>query len=346
MPASLLALITALRSALRSRLDLEAEILALRHQLAVLQRQAPRRPRLRQVDRLLWVLVSRLWPNWRRAIQIVTPDTVVRWHRRAFALAWSWRSRRRRPGRLALAADLRRLIRQMQTANPLWGAPRIHGELRKLGIEIAQTTVAKYLARDRRRHGPSSQTWRTFLANHVSQLASIDFFTVPTATFRVLFVFVVLAHQRRRIVHVNVTAHPTAAWTAQQLREAWPWDTAPPFLLRDRDAIYGADLRRTAQAMGLEEVLTAPRAPWQNPFVERLIGSLRRECLDQVIVWNERSLRRYLRQYLPYYHAFRTHLSLDKDSPVPRPVHAPAAGTIVQIPHVGGLHHHYERRAA
>ena len=174
----------------------------------------------------------------------------------------------------------------------------------------------------------------------------MDFFTVPTATLRVLFVFVVLAHDRRRLVHVNVTAHPTAAWTAQQLREAWPCDTAPRFLLRDRDAIYGSNLRRTAQAMRLEEVLTAPHAPWQNPFVERLIGSLRRECLDHVIVWNERSLRRYLGRYLAFYHAFRTHLSLDKDAPLPRRVQPPAAGIIVQVPHVGGLHHHYERRAA
>ena len=344
MTPSLIALFAALRSSLRSRLDLEAEILALRHQLAVLQRQAPRRTRLRQVDRLLWVLLSRLWPNWRRAVQIVTPETVVRWHRRAFALAWWWKSRRRRPGRPAVAADLRALIRQMHAANPLWGAPRIHGELRKLGIEIAQTTVAKYLGRHR--GTPPSQTWRAFLTNHVSQLASIDFFTVPTATFRVLFVFVVLAHDRRRIVHLNVTAHPTAAWTAQQLREAWPWDTGPRFIIWDRDSIYGSDLRRTAEAMGLEEVLTAPQAPWQNPFVERLIGSLRRECLDHVIVWNERSLRRYLQQYLAYYHAWRTHLSLDKDAPVLRPVQPPASGTIVQVPHLGGLHHHYARRAA
>jgi len=231
----------------------------------------------------------------------------------------------------------------MQTANPLWGAPRIHGELPKLGIEIAQATVAKYLGR---RDRPPSPTWRSFLRNHVSQLASIDFFTVPTATFRVLFVFVVLSHDRRRIVHVNVTAHPTAAWTAQQLRQAWPWDTAPRFVVRDRDAIYGSDLPRTAQAMGIEEVLTAPRSPWQNPFVERVIGSMRRECLDHVIVWNERSLRRHLCRYLTYYHEWRTHLSLDKDAPVPRAVQPPTCGMIVQVPHLGGLHHHYERRAA
>jgi transposase InsO family protein len=293
---------------------------------------------------LLWVLLSRLWPNWRRAVQIVTPDTVVHWHRRGFALYWRWRSRPRRPGRPAVAADIRALIRRMQAANPLWGAPRIHGELRKLGIEIAQATVAKYLAR----YGGKtpSPTWRTFLTNHVSQIASVDFFTVPTATFRVLFVFVVLLHDRRRIVHVNVTAHPTAAWTAQQIREAWPWDTAPRFVIRDHDTIYGSDLRRTAQAMGIEDVLTAPRSPWQNPFVERVIGSMRRECLDHVIVWNERALRRHLQRYLEYYHESRTHLSLDKDAPVPRAVQPLTCGPIVQVPHLGGLHHHYERRAA
>ena len=334
MTALFIAVLTSLRASIRSRLELAAEILALRHQLAVLQRTTPKRPRLRPIDRLLWLLLSRVWPNWRQAVQIVTPATVVRWHRRAFALYWRWHSRYRPVGRPALASDVRALIRQMRKGNPLWGAPRIHGELQMLGIDVSQTTVAKYLGR---RRGPPSQSWRTFLTNHVSQLASIDSFTVPTATFRVLFVFVVLSHDRRRIVHVNVTAHPTAAWTAQQLREAWPWDTAPRFVIRDRDAIYGSDPRRTVRQMGIEEVLTPPRCPWQNPFVERVIGSLRRECLDHVIVWNERSLRRHLQRYLAYYHEWRTHLSLGKDAPVPRAAQPPACG---------GLHHHYERRAA
>ena len=220
----------------------------------------------------------------------------------------------------------------------------MHGELRKLGIEIARTTVAKYLRRHRRT--PPSQTWRALVTNHVAQLPSIDFFTVPTATFRVLFVFVVLAYDRRRLVHVNVTAHPTVAWTAQQLREAWPWASAPRFILRDRDTIYGSESLQTARAMEIEDVLTAPRSPWQNPFVERVIGSLRRECLDHVIVWNECALRRYLQQYVAYYHAWRTHLSLDKNTPVPRPVQPPASGMIVQVSHFGGLHHHDECRAA
>ncbi len=233
----------------------------------------------------------------------------------------------------------------MHAANPLWGAPRIHGELQKLGITIAQATVAKYLGH--RPLTPSSQTWRTFLTNQVSRLASIDFFTVPTATFRVLFVFVVLSHDRRRVVHVNVTAHPTAVWTAQQLREAWPWDDAPRFVIRDRDGIDGGAFCDAEQALGIEEILIAPRSPWQNPFVERVIGSIRRECLDHVVFWNERALRRQLQPYVTYDHEWRTHLALDKDAPIARVAQSPSdGGRIVAVAHVGGLHHHDERRAA
>jgi hypothetical protein len=277
--------------------------------------------------------------RWRRAVRIVTPDTVVRWHRRGFAFNWRWRSRPRRPGRPAVAADIRTLIRQMQMANPLWGAPRIHGELQKLGVTVSQTTVAKYL---RRRNRPPSPTWRSFLRNHVSQLASIDFFTVPTATFRVLFVFVVLSHDRRRIVHVNITAHPTAAWTAQQIREAWP-DTAalpPPGSRRDLQARSAAGRTGDGRRGGGRR----PRH-WQNPFVERLIGSSGANACH-VIVWNERALRRHLQR------PSRTTMTgartwLAKDAPVPRPVQPPTGGSVVvQVRHLGGLHHHYERRAA
>ncbi len=341
--AFLLAVLAAFRSTVRSRTALALEVFALRHQLVVLRRQAPARLRLKRVDRLVWVALSRVWASWRGAVQIVSPETVVRWHRRGFALYWRWKSRPRGVGRPRLSADLRALIRTMQAANPTWGAPRIHGELRKLGIEIAQSTVARYL---RRRPRPPSQTWRTFLANHVSQIASIDFFTVPTATFRVLFVSVVLSHARRRVLHFNVTAHPTVAWTAQQLREAWPWNDTPRFLLRDRDRIYGEAFRATVNRLGIAELATAPRSPWQNPFVERLIGSIRRECLDHVIVWNERALRRHLRDYFAYYHQWRTHLSLDQDAPLGRAAQASSERPIVAVPHVGGLHHHYERLAA
>lgn len=343
MLALVVAVVATLRSATRSRLQLTAEILALRHQLAVLRQQAPKRLRLRRLDRFVWVVLSHLWSGWRDAVQIVTPDTVVGWHRQGFALYWRWRSRSRHPGRPRLCPEIRALIRRMQQANPLWGAPRIHAELRKLGIEIAQATVAQYVRRPTK---PPSQHWRTFLRNHASQLASMDFFTVPTATFRVLFVLVILSHDRRRIVHLNVTAHPTAEWTVQQLREAWPYDEAPSFLVRDRDRIYGRTVRDTLRGMNVKDVVTAPRAPWQNPFVERVIGSIRRECLDHVIIWNERWLRRHLQRYLTYYHVWRPHLSLDKDAPIPRPTQPPSAGRIVQVPEVGGLHHHYERRAA
>jgi len=242
-----------------------------------------------------------------------------------------------------VAAEIRDLIRRMSQANPLWGAPRIHGELLKLGIAVAPSTVARYLPRPRK---PPSQTWLTFLTNHLAQTAAIDFFTVPTATFRVLFVFLVLSHDRRRVVHFGVTEHPTQEWTMLQMREAFPWDQAPRYLLRDRDAIYGRDFSATTRDMGTEEVLTAPRSSWQNPYAERLVGSIRRECLDHVIVWNQRSLRRTLLRYFAYYQRSRTHLALAKDAPEPRAVEPPQQGRVVAIPQVGGLHHRYQRRAA
>jgi putative transposase len=343
MMASMLTLIlTGLLFALRTRRALALENLALRHQLAVLQRAAPR-PRLRRSDRLFWVLLSRLWSGWTDAVSVVQPATVIRWQRTGFKLFWTWKSRRHGPGRPAVAPEIRALIRRMSEANALWGAPRIHGELQKLGLEISQATVSKYMAG---RRTPPSQTWRTFLDHHVGSLVSVDFFTVPTVMFKVLFVFVVLAHNRRRVVHINVTDAPTAQWTAQQLVEAFPWETAPRYLLRDRDAVYGVAFSSRVQALGIREVKTAPRSPWQNPYVERLIGTLRRECLDHVIVFHETHLCRLLRDYLVYYHSARTHLSLDKDAPEPRPVERRDQGRVVETPLVGGLHHRYSRLAA
>jgi putative transposase len=318
------------------------ENLALRHQLVVLQRAAPR-PRLRRSDRLYWVLLSRLWSGWADALSLVKPETVIRWHRTGFKIFWTWKSRWTGPGRPAVAPEVRALIRHMSRANPLGGAPRIHGELQKLGLEIAQAAVSKYLGRRRK---PPSPTWRSFLDNHLRSLVSVDFFVVPTVLFKVLFVFVVLAHDRRRVVHVNVTDTPTAQWTAQQLVEAFPWDTAPRYLLRDRDAVYGAVLSSRVRSLGIREVKSAPRSPWQNPYVERLIGTLRRECLDHTVVLNDTHLRRLLRDYLLYYHSARTHLSLEKDAPEPRPVKRPDHGRIVETPMVGGLHHRYSRLAA
>jgi len=239
-------------------------------------------------------------------------------------------------------AAIRELIQRLSRANGLSGAPRIHGELLKLGIDVAPSTVGKYLRRNRR---PPSQNWRPFLKKHMKQMASMDFFIVPTALFRVLFVFVVLSHDRRRL-HFNVMEHPTEAWTAQQIREAFPWDEAPRYLIRHRDAIFGREVIAVAKVMEIKEVVTAARSPWQNPYVERLIGSIRRECLDHVIVWNERSLRQTLRTYFHYYGKSRTHLALAKDAPEPRAVHKPENGLIVEIPEVGELHHRYERRVA
>ena len=333
-------LLHSLSCGLRSRARLHLEIIALRHQVGVLQRKVPARTRLKVTDRWLWVALSRFWSDWRSSLVIVKPETVVAWQRKGFRLYWTWKSRPR-VGRPKISMEMREIIQKMSRENPLWGAPRIHGELLKLGIDISQATVAKYRVRN---PGPPSQSWRTFLDNHLSQLASIDFFTVSTIWFDVLFVFVVLAHDRRRVLHFNVTAHPTAAWTAQQILEAFPFETAPKYLLRDRDAIYGFILRQQIEALGITEVLGAPRSPWQRAYVERIIGSIRRDCLDHVIVFNQSSLRRILRSYLDYYHESRTHLSLDKDAPVPRAVQS--AGRIVAIPQLGGLHHRYDRRAA
>jgi len=231
----------------------------------------------------------------------------------------------------------------MSRNNPLWGAPRIHGELLKLGIEITEPTVAKYMLR---RSKPPSQTWRTFLHNHVESMVSVDFFVVPTLRFQVLYVFLVLAHDRRRILQFGVTVHPTAEWTVQQLRNAFPWDSAPRYLLRDRDRIFGQDFVEQVKAMGIKQVLSAPRSRWQRAYAERLIGSIRRECVDHVIVSNESSLRRILSSYCAYYHQWRTHLSLDKDAPEQRTVQPLTDGEIIETPEVGGLHHHYERWAA
>jgi hypothetical protein len=286
----ILVLFSTLRSSLHSRAALQAEIMALRHQILVLQRVTRgRRLCLKVADRVFWVWLSRLWKNWRLPLRIIKPETVIAWNRKGFRLYWTWKSRVRN-GRPRIALEVRALIRKISLTNPRWGAPRIHGELLKLGIDVGETTVAKYMVRPRR---PSSQTWKTFLKNHLQDMVSIDFFVVPTATFRLLFVFLMLSHDRRRIVHFGVTAHPTAEWTAQQLINAFPWNSTPRYLLRDRDGSYGEPFPQAAKAMQIREVLTAPRSPWQNAYVERLIGSIRRDCLDHVLVLNERGLRRF-----------------------------------------------------
>src|SRR5213594_2958055 len=321
---------------------LALENLALRQQLAVYKRTVTRPP-LRRTDRLFWVGLARVWAGWRQPLVIVTPETVLRWQRRRFREYWTKLSGRPTRGHPPVNAQIKTLIIRLATANPLWGAPRIHGELLKLGIDVAERTVSRLLPK---RRIPPSQTWRTFLANHVRDLVSLDFFTVPTVRLRVLFVLVVLAHHRRRVVHFNVTEHPNAHWTAQQIVDTFPDDSAPPYLLRDRAGIYGEAFRQRVTGMGIREVLTAPHSPWQNPFAERLIGSIRRECLDHVLVLGERHLRRLLTRYFAYYHRARTHLALDKDAPHGRPIERPELGKVIPIREVGGLHHRYVRRAA
>jgi hypothetical protein len=328
---------------LQSRRDLLLENLALRHQLLVLTRSA-KRPRLNPLDRAFWAWLSHIWDGWRIPLRFAQPDSVIRWHRKGFRLFWRWKSRPHKVGRKTIGPAIITLIRQMNHANPLWGAPRIHGELLKLGITIAQRTVANYMAPHTRR--TSSHNWKAFLRNHCASMVSIDFLTVPTINFKLLYVFIVLSHHRRRVLHFNVVESPSAVWTGQQLREAFAFTSLPKYLLRDRDGIYGLEFQSRAHALCLEEVRIAPSSPWQSPYIERLIGSIRRECLDHVIVLNQAHLHRLVESYFAYYHRSRTHLALDKDAPDSRPVQGPEEGKIVAFPEVGGLHHRYERLAA
>ena len=330
-------LLHVLASPFKSRARLEAEIVFLRHQLNLLRRRQPARPRLTPWDRLLFVWLYRLVPSLLNAAVVVQPDTIVRWHRAGFRSYW--RRKSRSPGgRPKVPAEVRSLIRRMSVENPLWGAPRIHGELLKLGVEVAQSTVAKYMAR--RRPG-SGQTWKTFLHNHVAGIGAMDFLVVPTINFRLLFVLVILRHERRRLISLGVTDHPTAEWIARQITEAFPWDEAPTHLIRDRDGAYGHAVTRRLAAMGIRDHPIAPRSPWQNGHAERLIGSIRRECLDHVLIFGEAHLRQVLKAYAAYYNRVRTHLSLGKDAPLVRSVQQ--FGFIAARPILGGLHHEYSR---
>jgi len=336
----ILVLLRSLLSGCQSRRLLLLENLALRHQLMVLKRQI-RQPKLRPADRLLWLTLRRLWPDWQKGLSLFQPQTVIAWHRLGFRLFWRWKSHAR-GGRPTVDRQLINLIGQMWASNPTWGSKRIQAELAKLGIEVSDSTVRQYRPQTRR----GDQTWKTFLRNHVQDLVAVDFLVVPTATFRVLYVFLVLAHARRKVLHFNITDLPSAAWTAQQLTEAFAYAQPPRYLLRDRDGIYGLEFVRRTLGLGLEQKLIAPRSPWQNPFVERLIGSLRRECLDHVIVLHESHLRRRLTDYFHYYHRHRTHRSLDEDAPDLRAVEPPDQGNVIALPMVSGLHHRYVRQAA
>jgi len=338
----LTAFLAFLGASFRTRATLQLEILALRHQIGVLQRSV-QRPKLTPADRFLWVWLSSAWNGWPSRLFICKAATVINWQRKGFGLFWSWKIRHGKAGRPSVPKEVRELIRMLSRENPTWEAPHIHGELLKLGIDVGETSVSKYMVRRRK---PPSQTWRTFLDNHLKTIGSVDFFTVPTIRLQILYVFVVLAHECRRILHFAVTAHPTAEWTVQQMREAFPWDSAPRYLLRDRDQIFGKDFVKQVKGMGIKQVLSAPRSPWQRAYVERVIGTIRRECLDHLIVFNERSLYGHLPRFVEYYHRNRTHLALEKDTPEPRLIQGPVCGRIISIPVLGGLHHRYERRAA
>jgi putative transposase len=315
---------------------------ALRQQVAVFKRNVPR-PRLKNRDRLFWVGLRMMWRDWKSALMFVQPETVTSWQQKRFRRYWWKLSQPKQCGRPRTRSEIRKLIHTMAAANPTWGAPRIHGELKILGFKISERTVSRLMPQ---KTGKTSQTWMTFLRNHVGQMVSVDFFTVPTIQLRVLYVFFILAHDRRRVLHFNVTEHPTAAWTAHQMVEAFPDNTAPAYVVRDRDGIYGHDFTTRVDGLGIQQVPISARSPWQNCFAERIIGSIRRECLNHVIVINQWHLRRILKSYFSYYHRSRTHLSLDKDAPECRPVQDLQAGRIIQIREVGGLHHRYERRAA
>jgi hypothetical protein len=322
--------------------ELEIELLVARQQLAICQRSALR-PRLRLRDRLFRCRLSRLWSGWKQALVVVKPATVIAWRRRRFREFWTKLSSKRGPGRPPVAKETQDLIRRMSELNVTWGSPRIRSELKMLGIDVAQSTVERYMVK---RPKPASPTWRAFLANHVGCLASIDFFTVPTVRHRVLFVFVVLAHLRRRVLQFGITEHPTAEWTSRQIIEAFPWDTAHRYMIRDRDSIYGDIFRGRMKAMGIKEVLIAPRSPWQSPFVERLIGSIRRDVLNHVLVLGERHLHRVLKSHFAYYHCARCHMALAGDAPEHREVQLPEMSKVIASPEVGGIHHRYVRRAA
>jgi transposase InsO family protein len=329
--------VAVLASPFKPKIRLEAENAALRHQLVVLRRKLKGRARLTNNDRWFFVQLYRWFPSILPALMIIRPDTLVRWHRAGFCRYWRWRSRSP-GGRPQIDLELRTLIRQMSRENLLWGAPRIHGELLKLGFSVAQSTVAKYMVKPR---GPPSQGWKTFLRNHAPDIAAMDLFVVPTIGFKLLYGFVIVRIDRRDLAWINVTTNPTAEWVARQITEAFPWDMAPRYMIRDRDRIYGIVVTRRLRAMGIRDEPTAPASPWQNGFAERLIGSIRRECLDHVIVLGEAHLRRILKSYARYYNGVRTHRSLNKDTPDSRPVQR--SGLISSHAILGGLHHHYAR---
>jgi transposase InsO family protein len=330
----------------RSRRNLLLENLALRQQLAVLKQRHPQ-PRLVAPDKLFWVILRRLWPGWKRALILVQPETVVRWHKAGFKLYWTWLSRRRnRAGRKCVTKELRELIFRMVAENSTWGAPRIHGELKMLGFNISERTVLPWMRKAPRNPQPAKR-WAAFLSNHREAIAAMDFFTVPTLTFGVLYGFFVIAHDRRRILHCNVTKHPDSAWVIQQLREAFPYDCAPGYLIFDRGSQFNEEVIGTMKDFGIRPKRTSYRSPWQNGVAERWVGNCRRDLLDHVIVLNERHLKRLMNECVRYYHEDRTHLALAKKTPAGRKAKTNdhTGGHAISMPRLGGLHHRYDLAA-
>src|SRR6266851_10114313 len=336
----LLLLLSLLRSAVRDRDALVAENLLLRHQLAVLTRPTRKRPRLRARDKLFWVVVRALRDDWRRHLVVVRPESVIRWHREAWRLFWRWRARGPL-GRPRLSAEVRELIATMARDNPRWGSERIRGELLKLGLVVSKRSIQRY--RQRGSAHPPSQTWRTFLANHAHHLWAADWLTVQTLTFKTLYVLVFIAHGRRQLVHINITANPTAAWVWRQVIEATPWGGKPRHLLRDRDAVYGRDFRARTARIGIDAIATPVASPRANAVAERVIGTLRRECLDHLIILNEQHLWSVLAEFVGYYNAERPHRTLRLETP--EPALRAVEGQVRSRPVLGGLHHVYERVA-
>ena len=326
-----------------SRRRLLTANLALRQQLGVPKRRHPR-PKLTAADRLFWLLARRLWSSWKEALLLVNPETVVQWHRAGFRWYWSMLSRvRKTPGRKKISKEIRELIFKMVAENPNWGAPRVPGELLMVGFDVSEQTVSRWMRRAPR-DSEAAQRWRTFLHNHREAIAAVDFFAVPTVTFGLLYCFFIIAHDRRRILHFNVTRHPTSIWTAQQLRDAFPYADVPRFVVFDHDGKYGLEVPATIRAMSISPLRSSIACPWQNGVAERWVGSCRRELLDHVIPLNERHLKRLLLQYVSYYHDDRTHLALQKQTPGRR---KPCVGSdpIVSNPRIGGLQHRYSRIA-
>jgi len=336
-------LLNTLRDIQRPRRELIIENLALRQQILVLQRSAPK-PHITIWDQTFWVALFHWWAGWRRPLRLVKPETVIAWHRQGWRLYWRLKSKPKNPpGRPQTPGEVIELIRRISRENPTWGTPRIHGELLKLGYDVCESTVARYMIK---RRGRPTQNWKTFLQNHLGEIAAMDFLTIPTIMFRNLYVFVILSLDHRVIVHINATYSPTAAWTWQQIIQAFPFDDAPRFLVRDRDRIYGAEVETTLELLGIEQLVISPRSPWQNGYCKCTVGTIKRGCLNHIIVFGENHLRRLLKAYLTYYHNDRTHLGLGKDPPTGRDVEPPKIGPVKRRPMVGCLHSRYYREAA